>query len=83
MEDTLKLILSKLNGLEEGQKTMQNDISQLKNGQARLEGKVSSIEGKIDKLTEKETDHFKQVLDEIQYTYEGLDKRITPLEAKV
>ena len=69
MEEILKQILSEL-------KELKTDVKDLK-------GKVSIIEGKIDKLTEREENHFNQVLNEIQYTYDGLDKRITPLETKV
>ncbi len=62
MEETLKLILNKLD-------TMGKDIQELKEGQS--------------KLAEKETDHFNQVINEIQYVFTDLDKRITALEAKV
>jgi len=62
MEETLKLILNKLD-------TMGKDIKELKESQA--------------KLAEKETDHFNQVINEIQYVFTDLDKRITAIEAKV
>ena len=69
MEETLKLILSEL-------KELKTDVKDLKS-------KVTSLEGKIDKLAEREENHFNQVINEIQYVYDGLDKRITPLETKV
>jgi chromosome segregation ATPase len=93
MEETLKQILSKLNTMEEKVnkidsiekelKELKTDVKDLKGQVTGLEGKVTCIEGKIDKLTEREENHFNQVINEIQYVYEGLDKRITPLETKV
>jgi chaperonin cofactor prefoldin len=83
MEETLKLILNKLD-------TMESSINHLKEGQSRLEGKVNGLEkgqevinDRLDKIDNKIENRFNQVLNEIQYLYDGMDKRITALEAKV
>jgi peptidoglycan hydrolase CwlO-like protein len=79
-EQILKEILSELREvkteLKEFKQETKERLTSLETGQKKLEGK-------IDKLTEREENHFNQVLNEIQYTYEGMDKRITPLETKV
>ncbi|MEQ8187682.1 MAG: hypothetical protein ABRQ39_06880 [Candidatus Eremiobacterota bacterium] len=69
MEETLKQILLEL-------KELKTDVKDLK-------GKATSLEGKIDKLAEKEENHFNQLANEIQYLYDGMDKRISVIEAKV
>ncbi len=83
MEDILKQILNKLD-------TMEGSIKELKEGQAKLEGKVTgleskvtSIEGKIDKLTVKEEEHFNQVLNEIGYVFNDLENKIKAVDTKV
>lgn len=80
MEEVLKQILSELKEFKE---EFQEFKQETKEKFTSLETGQKKLEGKIDKLTEREENHFNQVLDEIQYTYEGLDKRITPLETKV
>lgn len=69
MEDILKQILS--------------ELKELKEGQARLEGKVTSLEGKVDKLSERETEHFNLLFEEQARIFDSFDKRITVIEAKI
>ncbi len=80
MEEILKQILSEIKKTNEKldslEKEIKTDIKELKEGQVKLEGK-------IDKLSEKEEEHFNQVLNEIGYVFNDLENKIKAVDTKV
>ena len=69
MEETLKLILNKLQSLEEGQ--------------TRLEDKFTGLESKIDKLDKIENEHFDLLLEEQNRIYNSLDSKLDKVIEKL
>lgn len=77
MPDKIDLILSKLESIE---KNMNEQFTQVNSRLGKLEINVVKLESSIDKLKDKEQEHFEFLLDEYGKVYNDLDKRITILE---
>jgi chromosome segregation ATPase len=54
MEDTLKLILSKLDKLD----TIDQEVKELKISVDKIDSRLTNVESKIDKLDKREDEHF-------------------------
>jgi len=75
MDETLTLILDKLNKIEGKINKLEEGQARLEEGQARLEEGQAKLEKKID-------DNFDLLFSEDNNIYSSLDKRISILEAK-
>ena len=61
---------------------MSGDISELKQGQARMEKRLDSLEEKVDRLEEK-VDSLEQKVDSLEQKVDRLEQRVDSLEQRV
>jgi uncharacterized phage infection (PIP) family protein YhgE len=80
--EMLAAIMAKLEGLEEGQQQLKNEVGILKEGQQQLKNKVGTLTEKVDKLA---TDMDQQITGLYRYVSEemaGIREQLTRMEAK-
>ena len=61
---------------------MSGDISELKQGQARMEKRLDSLEEKVDRLEEK-VDSLEQKVDSLEQKVDSLEQKVDRLEQRV
>jgi len=92
----LEGIFSKVEKMEQGQTVMQIDITELKQGQARLETKVTALQTDVEELKqgqarletkvagiETDVEELKQGQARLEIKVAGLETKVTNLEIKV